>query len=491
MRFITSGNAAVDALGYINITGNITPNTWYKTITRENGKPNLLAISLLSDIVYWYRPEEIRDERSGNTIGWKKRFKGDLLQKSYKDYINFFGESKRSIRAALDYLESLGVIKKLFRDIETETGNIIYNVMYIELFPDVLEKLTFDIPDEKDSQNEKENEDEFESEDDELQVDESERRTSDSHISRDKTVDFEDYDKYESEEYANLSSIADDYEVPDEDEDPETIEITYSKRGCTKGCTPSYNEMYPPIQNDVRGYTKGCTPPYNEMYPPIQNDVRGYTKECTPLVQKNVPPPTKFCPTYTENTTETTTEITTKNTTEITNRDNNIIILSSDGKETPRDQSAKMTVMMNENEYRQRTIRERETYISLIKKNIGYDILMKERKTDKELLEELFQIMCDVVCNKREKVEVNRTQYDYEIVKAQFLKINVEHIRCVLLSMKENVSKINNMRGYLITALYNSVYTIGHYYQSKVNHDWHGDERIELEWGNKKGGGSY
>ena len=349
MRFITSGNAAVDAMGYINITGNITPNTWYKTITRENGKPNLLAISLLSDIVYWYRPEEIRDERSGNTIGWKKRFKGELLQKSYKDYIKFFGESKRSIRAALDYLESLGVIKKIFRDIETETGNIIYNVMYIELFPQVLEKLTFDVPDEKDYKDEIEDEDEFEP---------------------------------EENEYVNLSDLDDDHEEPDEENTSETVEITYSKRGCTKESTP----------------------PYNKMYPPIQNDVRGCTKECIPLVQKNVPPPTKFCTTYTENTTEITTENTTNNTTEITNRDNNIIILSSDKQETPRDQSVLTTEMMNNISDKQRAIKERETYISLIRKNIGYDILIKERKTDKELLEELFQIICDVVCNKREKI---------------------------------------------------------------------------------------
>ncbi len=388
MRRFSTGNAAVDALGYFSITGNVTPNNWYKRITRENGKPNLLAIALLSDIVYWYRPEEIRDEQSGNTVGWRKKFRGDLLQKSYNDYADFFGESKRSIKAALDYLEDLGVIKKLFRDIRTETNNILYNMMFIELIPQELEKLTFDV------------------------------------IEENRELD-----------------------------------------------TPC-NEMYPPIQNNVGGYTTECTTP-------LQNDVRGDTKECGGPIQQDVPPLTIDCRTNTENTTE------------ITNRDNNIIILSSDRQETPRDQSVLTTEMMNNISDKQRAIKERETYISLIRKNIGYDILMKERKTDKELLEELFQIICDVVCNKREKIEVNKTLYDYETVKAQFLKINIEHIRCVLLSMKENVSKINNMHGYLITALYNSVHTIGHYYQSKVNYDWQGDGRIDLEWGNQKSGGAY
>lgn len=38
-----------------NITGNIIPTIWYRTVLKENGKPYLLAIAILSDIVYWYR----------------------------------------------------------------------------------------------------------------------------------------------------------------------------------------------------------------------------------------------------------------------------------------------------------------------------------------------------------------------------------------------------------------------------------------------------
>ena len=54
MKYLTSGNPIVDAMGEINISGNVTPQIWYKTILRENGKPYLLAIATLSDIVYCY-----------------------------------------------------------------------------------------------------------------------------------------------------------------------------------------------------------------------------------------------------------------------------------------------------------------------------------------------------------------------------------------------------------------------------------------------------
>ncbi len=39
MGYLTSGNVIVDAMGAINISGNIIPAIWYRTITKENGKP--------------------------------------------------------------------------------------------------------------------------------------------------------------------------------------------------------------------------------------------------------------------------------------------------------------------------------------------------------------------------------------------------------------------------------------------------------------------
>ena len=50
MGYLTSGNIIVDAMGSINITGNIIPAVWYRTITKENGKPYLLAIVILAGI---------------------------------------------------------------------------------------------------------------------------------------------------------------------------------------------------------------------------------------------------------------------------------------------------------------------------------------------------------------------------------------------------------------------------------------------------------
>ena len=52
MGIRSSGCAAVDAMDRIRISGNIIPQSWYKEILRDNGKPYLLAVTLLADIVY-------------------------------------------------------------------------------------------------------------------------------------------------------------------------------------------------------------------------------------------------------------------------------------------------------------------------------------------------------------------------------------------------------------------------------------------------------
>ena len=111
MGILSSGSAAVDAMGRIRITGNVTPPRWYREILRDNGRPDHLAVTLLSDIVYWYRPIEVRDVATGQVIGLRRKFKGDLLQKTYEQYANQYGESKRTIKAALDRLEEIGFWK--------------------------------------------------------------------------------------------------------------------------------------------------------------------------------------------------------------------------------------------------------------------------------------------------------------------------------------------------------------------------------------------
>ena len=146
----STGNHIVDAISKINITGNIIPEAWYKTIQKTRKHPYLHAIILLSEIVYWYRPKEVCDEATGERT-YKQKFSADLWQVSMSTLSDKFGLSKDQARAALDFLEvDIQVIKRHYRTIDSRTGKL-SNVMYIELIPDVLMNLTY--PDSVDGVN--------------------------------------------------------------------------------------------------------------------------------------------------------------------------------------------------------------------------------------------------------------------------------------------------------------------------------------------------
>lgn len=53
----------------------------------------------------------------------------------------------------------------------------------------------------------------------------------------------------------------------------------------------------------------------------------------------------------------------------------------------------------------------------------------------------------------------------------------MEHIKFVFDCLKENTTKIRNIKQYLLTTLYNAPTTIGNYYSALVQHDLHGSSR--------------
>ena len=114
-------------------------------------------------------------------------------------------------------------------------------------------------------------------------------------------------------------------------------------------------------------------------------------------------------------------------------------------------------------------------YMEIIKENIEYEHHMKYGDwSEKGLYEELYEVICEIVCVKRKTVKVNGEDYPYELVKSKFLKLNSSHLEYVIGCMKETTTKITNIRAYMVTALYNAPNTMNHYYQQLVQHDMYG-----------------
>ena len=106
--------------------------------------------------------------------------------------------------------------------------------------------------------------------------------------------------------------------------------------------------------------------------------------------------------------------------------------------------------------------------------NIEYEYLLRDNSYQKDVIEEILNLIVETVSVKRKTVRIAGADYPYEAVKGKFLKLDMGHIQYVLDCMDKNTTKVRNIKNYLLTALYNAPNTIGNYYQSEVNYDMKG-----------------
>ncbi len=107
---------------YSTLSGNIIPHSWYGEIVSDSGNTDFNAITILSEIVYWYRPS-----KDGTS-----KFNGSVWQTSYCHFEQKFGFNKQRIRRALVKLEDLGIIKRELKTIYLY-GQKYNNVLFIHL----------------------------------------------------------------------------------------------------------------------------------------------------------------------------------------------------------------------------------------------------------------------------------------------------------------------------------------------------------------------
>lgn len=96
---------------------------------------------------------------------------------------------------------------------------------------------------------------------------------------------------------------------------------------------------------------------------------------------------------------------------------------------------------------------EGENVRAKIKENIEYDILA-ERGYDMPVVDNLVDIMTDEVCCQSEMVSMGRERIARSMVRRRFLKMDMLDIIYVLTCLEANVSKVRNVRAYIIKTLY-------------------------------------
>ena len=110
-------------------------------------------------------------------------------------------------------------------------------------------------------------------------------------------------------------------------------------------------------------------------------------------------------------------------------------------------------------------------YEEIVKDNICYDILKQDMPYDHDRIDEIVDLILETVCTRRRTIRIAGDDYPAELVKAKFMKLNSSHIEFVFDCMKENTTKIRNIKQYLKAVLFNAPNTIDSYYTALVAHD--------------------
>ena len=105
--------------------GNIIPHEWYKRFQDKDNNPDLVSITILSDVLSWFRNGTSKHYGDHNPY-----FDCDELCLSYEYFQNKFSFNKDRTRRALIRLEQFGVLSRRVGNTLLSSGNRV-NRLYI------------------------------------------------------------------------------------------------------------------------------------------------------------------------------------------------------------------------------------------------------------------------------------------------------------------------------------------------------------------------
>ena len=113
---------------------------------------------------------------------------------------------------------------------------------------------------------------------------------------------------------------------------------------------------------------------------------------------------------------------------------------------------------------------DRTLYQEYFVRQFNFDALIASHPDDEDMLREMLELLVDTVCSKRRFIRIAGDDKPAEVVKAQLMKLNGDHLRFVLMCLKENTTQVRNIRQYLLATLYNAPMTMHSSYAARVQH---------------------
>ena len=112
-----------------------------------------------------------------------------------------------------------------------------------------------------------------------------------------------------------------------------------------------------------------------------------------------------------------------------------------------------------------------DEYAETIRENLSVDMLKERYPIDTEDIEGIYDLVLETVLSRNKTMIIASSEYPTKLVKKKFLKLNHMHVEYVLGCLKDNTTKVKNIKKYLLAALFNAPTTMSGYYQAEVNHD--------------------
>jgi hypothetical protein len=118
---------------------------------------------------------------------------------------------------------------------------------------------------------------------------------------------------------------------------------------------------------------------------------------------------------------------------------------------------------------------EASRYREMVLENLEYDLLVQDRKTNRERLDEIVDLIVETLCSTKPTICVSGDDYPASLVKEKLLRLTSTHMDYVFECLDKNTTYVRNIKKYLLATLFNAPSTIDSYYSALVNHDLYGD----------------
>lgn len=104
-----------------------------------------------------------------------------------------------------------------------------------------------------------------------------------------------------------------------------------------------------------------------------------------------------------------------------------------------------------------------------VRNQIEYDALCTQYAA--EDVDALVELIAEMQSSTADAVRLGKEQIPIEVIKERFQQLTQMHVAYVLDSLRTTTTQINNIKAYLLTALYNAPTTMGFFYSAQVRHD--------------------